>query len=138
MKYASKGEVLTSLLCGDDGLPWEWSPELIGDSLYINLDADRVIKVSLGDRVGRTPYQGHWYGLNLRVISKTAGQIDFNYVDFRTVLGSNIDRSHPNAHTQDDVYVWEDRGYGIDWYILRPSDPAPLVQAVVDYLLTWR
>lgn len=137
-KFANKGEFLAGILCREPVmLPETYETTLSGDVLYIPLDEDRRVKVSLGNDPGFIATQGQWHGLTVEVISKTSGRIDRNYINFQAVSIS-IDQSHQNAHAQRSMHVWSDRGE-VDWYILRPADDnAGIVDSVAEYVETWR
>ncbi len=117
-------EILASLFPSD-------SIVISGNQILIPMTKDRIAEVYLHSE----NMKDEFVGLKVRIIHKTNGLITDNKFLFHDYLGNNknIDGTHPNANLVKKMYVWKNQD-NYDWYIVRPKDTKPIVNAVLEFI----
>ena len=94
-----------------------------------------VRKMSNGRNAEITLYTelvgGKYVGLRVNIIDKNQGSIAVNDFNFDQYLRNKADMSHPNAEGVHKMHIW-DNDY--QWYIVKPTDLRPLVDAIFEYI----
>jgi hypothetical protein len=119
----------TSFLRGLDW-PADLTIEWIGDTGFVTLDADRRAVITIVTR----GTADHYTGLQVEIISKTAGPIDRRYLGFDDFLqlaaGSRTDHTARDGRAHFEVIVH----CGWRWYISQPGSTAPVCDAAAAYI----
>lgn len=83
--------------------------ERIGTSIYITLDSDRFVKAHFDI----ASVAGSYEVLNLRLVSKTRGELEFHTVHFEDIFDNFTDTEHPNKIRK---YIFRDMQGNVRWY----------------------
>lgn len=120
----------TSFLRGLLDWPAELTIEWIGDTGYVTLDEDRRAIITMITR--GTAH--HYAGLQVEIVSKTAGPVDRRYLPFddflRLAPGSRTDHALKDGRPHFEVIAY----VGWHWYISQPESSAPVCDAAAAYI----
>ena len=92
----------------------------IGNKLYVLLDEDRRIEISLAT----AGYAGNFEVLFLNLVSKTNGDLNRNGIKFKDLLGTG-------------KMVSEDSRGGYAWWHATKDDLETIRRAVTEYIELW-
>jgi hypothetical protein len=120
----NKLEMLKNILDGRVGP----SVKFIGNKAILKMKNGNIAEITLAT-AGTT---GRYPRLLATIMNKDEGEVTNNSFDFEQYLGANADRGE-GARRQEKLYIWENRGE-LDWYIARPTNIVPLVNAINDFI----
>lgn len=102
----------------------------IGNKMYVTLDDDRRVEISLYESCAKNNYNA----LLFKLFSKTHGELHTRTVGFEEMFASMQDMTHPNKLWK---HVWRDRGKCM-WYG-KPtrSDYIAMQNVVTEYIALW-
>lgn len=128
MKAKSKLEVLENIFKDS------WISCIFLGTQAINvIGKNRIAEITLAG----SGTSGHYDGLIVTIKHKDNGNIASNKFSFEQYLGKTADRSHYNADVVKAMYIWNSQG-NFDWYIVRPSQISPLLDAIDKFIEIYR
>lgn len=118
------------------GLPWTVPIQWYGTQGTLALDDDRRVVLTPSDVLTNgIRHCGSYYGIQIKVVSKTAGRVVGHALRFDDHLDHDDVEPHPNLHHDPGFHVWTQHGW--DWYIRRPRDARPFTRAVEAWIGEW-
>ena len=123
MNATSRLDVLQHILNNPD-----ISFTFLGNQAIHQIGTNRIAEITLAC----SGTSGHYDGLVVTIKHKDNGDIASNKFSFEQYLGETANREHPHAHMVKNMYIWS--GSKFDWYIVRPTQLTPILNAVFNFI----
>ena len=120
MSYKTKADILASIFSY-----YDVNFKTLGTKALYTINDKTIAEVQFN--------HGHnnYHSLIVTIQNKEHGEIASNTFSFEQYL-TREPCSNPHSKTIKNMYIWDDNG--LDWYIVRPKNTKPIVDAIIKYI----